>query len=202
MWIISICASLLLVLSVPPSWITNNQGLSESFVRRGRQRSSRPEVFCRKGVLRNFAKFTGKHMCQSLFFNKVERLRPATLLKKRLLHRCFPVNFEKFFIAFWQGPKYTFNISHEKKFSMQKQYSHHFSTFYLLLRLWNCTYFNIPIFHCLKDFLVSSIVWSMDYPHNYLYTFVVSELNWIALRHLSFEPNLLTLYLIFTKYYF
>ena len=30
-------------------------------------RSSRPEVFCKKGVLRNFA-FTGKHLCQSLFF--------------------------------------------------------------------------------------------------------------------------------------
>ena len=26
---------------------------------------------CKKGVLRNFAKFTGKHLCQSLFFNKV-----------------------------------------------------------------------------------------------------------------------------------
>ena len=34
-------------------------------------RSSRPEVFCKKGVLRNFAKFTGKHLCQSLFFSKV-----------------------------------------------------------------------------------------------------------------------------------
>ena len=30
-----------------------------------------PEVFCKKGVLRNFAKLTGKHLCQSLFFNKV-----------------------------------------------------------------------------------------------------------------------------------
>ena len=30
-------------------------------------RSSRPEVFCKKGVLRNFAKFTGRHLCQSLF---------------------------------------------------------------------------------------------------------------------------------------
>ena len=54
------------------------------------------EVFCQKGVLRNFAKFTGKHLCQSLFFNKVADLRPATLLKKRLWHRCFPVNFAKF----------------------------------------------------------------------------------------------------------
>ena len=51
-------------------------------------KSSRHKVFCKKGVLRNFAKFTGKHLCQSL--------RPATLLKKRLWHRCFPANFAKF----------------------------------------------------------------------------------------------------------
>ena len=31
-------------------------------------RSSRPEVFCKKGVLKDFAKFTGKHLCQRLFF--------------------------------------------------------------------------------------------------------------------------------------
>ena len=37
-------------------------------------RSSHPEVFCKKAVLRNFAKFTGKHLCQSLFFNKVAGL--------------------------------------------------------------------------------------------------------------------------------
>ena len=41
------------------------------------------EVFCKKGVLKNFAKFTGKHLC----------LRPETLLKRV---RCFPVNFAKF----------------------------------------------------------------------------------------------------------
>ena len=29
-------------------------------------RGSRTEVFCKKGVLRNFAKFTGKHLYQSL----------------------------------------------------------------------------------------------------------------------------------------
>ena len=39
-------------------------------------RSSHPEVFCKKGVLRNFTKFTGKHPCQSLFFNKVAGQRP------------------------------------------------------------------------------------------------------------------------------
>ena len=31
-------------------------------------RSSRPEVFCKKGVLKSFAKFTEKHLCLSLFF--------------------------------------------------------------------------------------------------------------------------------------
>ena len=38
-------------------------------------RSSRPEVFCKKGVLRNFTKFTEKHRSQSLFFNKVAELK-------------------------------------------------------------------------------------------------------------------------------
>ena len=41
-----------------------------------RTRSIRPDVFCKVGVLRNFSKFTGKHLCQSLFFNKVAGLRP------------------------------------------------------------------------------------------------------------------------------
>ena len=59
-------------------------------------RISRPEVFCEKGVLRNFTKLTGKHLCQSLFSNEFAGLRPATLLKKRLSHRCFSVNFAKF----------------------------------------------------------------------------------------------------------
>ena len=49
-------------------------------------RSSRPEVFCIKGVLRDLTKFTGKHLCQSLFFIKAAGLE----------HRCFPVNFVKF----------------------------------------------------------------------------------------------------------
>ena len=59
-------------------------------------RKQPPEPFCMKGVLRNLAQFTRKHLCQSLILNKVAGHRPATLLKKRLWHRCFPVNFTKF----------------------------------------------------------------------------------------------------------
>ena len=62
-------------------------------------RSSRPEVFCKKGVYKNFARRTGKHLCQSLFLNKIAGLGPATLLKKRLWHRCFLVSFAKFLIT-------------------------------------------------------------------------------------------------------
>ena len=48
-----------------------------------------------KGVLKNFVKFTGKYLCRSFFFNYVACL-PANLLKKKLWHRCFPVNLAKF----------------------------------------------------------------------------------------------------------
>ena len=45
-------------------------------------------MFCKKIVLRNFVKFTGKQLCPRLPYNKAAGLR--------LCHRCFPVNFVKF----------------------------------------------------------------------------------------------------------
>ena len=60
------------------------------------KRKSRWEVFCKKGAFENFV---GKHLCWSLFFNKVAGLRPEyikNMLKKRLQHRCFPLNLVKF----------------------------------------------------------------------------------------------------------
>ena len=47
-------------------------------------RSSRPDEFCKRGVLRNFAKLTRKH------------LRRLQLYYKSLWRRYFPVNFMKF----------------------------------------------------------------------------------------------------------
>ena len=76
--VISVCFAMRFCVAVPPF------------------RSSHRRCSVRKGVLTNFAKFTGKHLCQSLFFNKLAAVRPATLLKKRLWHRGFPVNFVKF----------------------------------------------------------------------------------------------------------
>ena len=55
----------------------------------------RAEMFWKKGALRNFAKFNGKHLFQSLFFNKIAGMRPATLFKKRLLGQMLSCKFCK-----------------------------------------------------------------------------------------------------------
>ena len=52
-------------------------------------KSSGPEVFCEKGVVKIFAKFSRNYLWQSLFLNNFMK-------KKTLRHRCFPVNFAKF----------------------------------------------------------------------------------------------------------
>ena len=52
-------------------------------------------VLCKKMFL-EISKNSQENTCGSLFFNKVAGLKPATLLKKRLWRRCFPVNFVKF----------------------------------------------------------------------------------------------------------
>ena len=81
--------------------------------------SGRLEVFCEKGVLRNFAKFTGNTCARVSFLIKLQAA-PATLLKKGLWHRCFPVcNFIKketlaqvFSCEFCEISKNTFFIEH------------------------------------------------------------------------------------------
>ena len=46
------------------------------------------------GVLTNFAKFTGKHLCQSLFFNKVADLSPVLRnFQEHLIYRTLPDDF-------------------------------------------------------------------------------------------------------------
>ena len=52
------------------------------------------EVFCKIGVLKDFANFTGKHVLESLF-NKIAALRACNFTKKRLQRRCFPMKFAK-----------------------------------------------------------------------------------------------------------
>ena len=97
-------------------------------------RSSHQRCSERKGVLSNFEKFTGKHLCQSLFFNEVAGFR---LWKERPWYRCFHVNFVKFrrtffyrttlrdcFYHYEKTEPFTTNyLSHQALSSWRKSYS-------------------------------------------------------------------------------
>ena len=50
-----------------------------------------------KAFLKNFAKLTGKYLCQSLFFNEVAGLRSATSLKKEAVAQVFSCDFCEIF---------------------------------------------------------------------------------------------------------
>ena len=56
-------------------------------------RSSRPKVFCKKGALGNFAKFSEKHLCQNFYsdkaagLHKVVDVQPSNSLEEKLRHR-------------------------------------------------------------------------------------------------------------------
>ena len=58
-------------------------------------RSSRPEEFCKKGVL-EILQNSQENTCGRNIFNKVTGLSLTILFKKSLLHRCFPENFANF----------------------------------------------------------------------------------------------------------
>ena len=64
--------------------------------------SSHPDVLCKKGVLRNFTKFTGKHLCQSLFLNKVSGKRYINIY----IFRCTKNEFfrQRFGHIYWRNP--------------------------------------------------------------------------------------------------
>ena len=59
--------------------------MHQTKVRSSHQRSMK------KGILRNFVKFTGKHLCQSLFFNKVAKA--CSLIKEDTLAQVLSYEF-------------------------------------------------------------------------------------------------------------
>ena len=68
-------------------------------------RSSHQRYSVRKDVFRNFSKFTGKHLCQSLFFNKVVQAQACNFIKKETLAQVFA-------FEFWEISKKTFFTEH------------------------------------------------------------------------------------------
>ena len=54
------------LVSTKPSHPTYNDGRNQD-----EPAKQPPKVFCKKGALRNLAKLTAKHLCQSLFYKKL-----------------------------------------------------------------------------------------------------------------------------------
>ena len=57
------------------------------------------DVFCKKGVMKKLGKIQRKTPVLESLFNKVATRWFATLLKKKLLHTHFLLNFAKFFVT-------------------------------------------------------------------------------------------------------
>ena len=62
-------------------------------------RSSRPLLLCIEGVRRNFVKFTGKHLCQSLFFFFSPRDEISSQQKRVNSKRRFTVDRDDFILG-------------------------------------------------------------------------------------------------------
>ena len=61
-----------------------------------------PDVFYENRCSKKFHKIYSKHLCQSLFLIKFQVW--SNFIKKRLWHKCFPVNFAKSLrTSFWQN---------------------------------------------------------------------------------------------------
>ena len=66
--------------------------------------SMRLGMFYKIGPLKNFGRFTGKHLCQSFFLEKVAHHQVCNFIKKILQQRCFTMNFAKLLKALCRTP--------------------------------------------------------------------------------------------------
>ena len=85
-------------------------------------KGSRLHMFCKLGVLKNFAKFKGKQLCWSFFFIEVAAIQPAALIKKRLRHRGFRKFLEHLFCRAYTN---VFNMTKAEDWSL---HTYHFIT--------------------------------------------------------------------------
>ena len=100
-------------------------------------------MFCKKGILRNFAKLTRKRLCQSLFLNKIAGFRPqiCNFIKKRDSRAgVFLINLAKFLIISFiiDNLKRLLLCIHKSfaKFFVRKCILHKKLTFLLRIFIW------------------------------------------------------------------
>ena len=121
-------------------------------------RSSHRRCSVKKGVLRNFVKFTGKHLCQSLFFNKVAGLRRgffcyefAPYFWGTSLWEHLNLSFEKALLSLIIHFKGTFTY----RYLCFVHDSQIFNILQLLLIIYNSSYICVSCVHNLKLCFVS-----------------------------------------------
>ena len=83
-----------------------------------KKRSSHLQVFYEKGVLRNFAKFIGKQLCQSPFSNPVAGQRPEAwnFIKKEALAQVFSCKFCEISKNTFYYRTHLWSVKKERKF--------------------------------------------------------------------------------------
>ena len=52
-------------------------------------------MFYKKSIIKSFAIFTGKHLCRNIHRKASVLCQGCNVIKKRMKHRCFPVNIGK-----------------------------------------------------------------------------------------------------------
>ena len=62
-------------------YITKSFPFNIFLIKKGTKLHQPLELFCKTVVLKKFAKFTGKHLCQSLVFHKGDFIKKETLAK-------------------------------------------------------------------------------------------------------------------------
>ena len=114
-------------------------------VKSGISKSSHQKSSIKIGVLKNLAKFTGKHFCWSLFPIKLQAL--GLFIKKRPQHRCFPVHFAKFLrtFIFIEHHWWLLLNNNEKKDFLGSRHPYQITAFFLslLFPFLNTTYTKI-----------------------------------------------------------
>ena len=171
-------------------------------------RSSRPEVFCKKGVLEIFAQ-ENTHVRVSFF------LRPATLLKKSLWHRCFPRNFAKFLrthspikhlqwlLLFLTMPKkYCIQINSNFTGNQSWNKGKHFHLF-LILMLKKSRFFNVKLILFVNDFyehIFRSSHLQMFFKISALKNFALLRIK-KRLQHRCFRVRICHMMLMYTFFY-
>ena len=169
-------------------------------------RNSRSEVFCKKSVLKNFAKFIGKHLCRSLFFTKVAGLRSATLLKKRLWHtgvflRIFAKMFKNSYFKEqrqWLLLKFLFNLFAEWSTCLERRYCTLFHRTCHLLELSNCS---PVIYSTLKPVLIMEC-WNVILPWFFSVSFLYVNLSAVG-KFCVFVPlSFVVIFLCFVNFFF